>query len=120
MGMEKKIKDVKIEMGKGEKVSIRIPYDRELIEKVKTLPGRKWNPEEKYWGVPYEENLLSKLKALFGEALVVGPKSGIDPGYIQELLGHKSSKTTEIYTHVSKASLAKIKNPLDSMMEGEI
>ena len=38
---------------------------------------------------------------------------------IQELLGHKSSKTTEIYTHVSKANLAKIENPLDRLMKEE-
>ena len=29
--------------------------------------------------------------------------------YIQEVLGHKSSKTTEIYTHVTRASIACIK-----------
>ena len=39
-------------------------------------------------------------------------ESGIDLRYIQELLGHKSSKTTEIYTHVSKTILASIKNHL--------
>lgn len=42
-------------------------------------------------------------------------ESGTDLRYIQEILGHKDSKTTEIYTHVSTKSIGKIKSPLDSL-----
>ena len=42
-------------------------------------------------------------------------ENGTDLRIIQVLLGHKSSKTTEIYTHVSKRTLENIKNPFDEL-----
>jgi site-specific recombinase XerD len=40
---------------------------------------------------------------------------GTDIRYIQEILGHNSVKTTEIYTHITKKGGEQIKSPLDNL-----
>ncbi len=42
-------------------------------------------------------------------------EAGTNLRYIQEILGHKSSKTTEIYTHVSTHNIQNIKSPFDTL-----
>jgi integrase/recombinase XerD len=42
-------------------------------------------------------------------------EAGTDLRYIQEILGHSRSTTTEIYTHVSNKSIQKIASPFDDL-----
>jgi integrase/recombinase XerD len=42
-------------------------------------------------------------------------ENGLDIRYIQELLGHRSTRTTEIYTHVSRRNLAAIRSPIEDL-----
>jgi integrase/recombinase XerD len=40
-------------------------------------------------------------------------EAGTDLRSIQTLLGHSSSRTAEVYTHIATNGLSRIQNPLD-------
>ena len=42
-------------------------------------------------------------------------ENGTDLRYIQEILGHSRSTTTEIYTHVSTKGIQNVISPFDSL-----
>jgi SWI/SNF-related matrix-associated actin-dependent regulator of chromatin subfamily A-like protein 1 len=42
-------------------IQVRFPYDPKMIQAIKAIQGRRWNPKEKFWTVP---NLSSSRAAL--------------------------------------------------------
>ncbi len=118
--------------GKKDRIAPLSPKILEMLrEYYKVFKPKHYLFEGQTSGESYsEKSLQSVLKQALQKAKITKPatlhwlrhsyathllESGTDLRYIQELLGHNSSKTTEIYTHVSTKSIQQIKSPFDDL-----
>jgi site-specific recombinase XerD len=65
---------IQIRPGEGKQVVVVLPYSPERVAKIRTISGRRWHPEERYWTVPASEGTVERLLALFeGERVEIDP-----------------------------------------------
>ena len=127
---QRKILLIKQSKGKKDRIA---PLGEKTISLLRTYykacKPRTYLFEGQQAGMPYDERSLQKvLKQAVEKAGIRKSVSlhwlrhsyathllenGTDLRYIQEILGHSSSKTTEIYTHVSTKSIQNIISPFD-------
>ena len=55
-------------------ITVAFKYDPLLVEKVKTIEGRKWHKDEKYWSFPNTDVTVEKILKVFeGEEIHIDP-----------------------------------------------
>ncbi len=126
---------ITVRQGKGRKDRVTLLSDAAALvikEYAEGMSAQQWlfpgQDGRKHLTERSVQKLFEKCK---GEAGIVKPVSvhslrhsfathllegGTDLRYIQELLGHQSSKTTQRYTHVSVKDVRRIRSPLDGLM----
>ncbi len=93
---------IRVIKGDKNKVVVFIPYDPGLIDKIKTINGRRWNPEKKYWELPFREDLISKLKILFPENLSIDPELYLFPLEKELTIRKYSKRTVRSYVSINR------------------
>lgn len=92
-----------IERQGAKRVKLVFPFDRRLIEKVKTLPGKAWSESEKCWHLPFRSDHLAFLRKTFAGLAEILPdehagedkaKTVLPPEYFEQLRLRRYSRST--------------------------
>jgi len=68
---------VRISSGGDGRLWVEFRYSAAMVDKIKSIPGRRWHPEQKSWSVPAEPGMVERLRALFhGEEIEIDPRIG--------------------------------------------
>ncbi|MDP7079158.1 MAG: tyrosine-type recombinase/integrase [Candidatus Undinarchaeales archaeon] len=61
---------IRLQKTDDDRISLALPYDRDLIARIRTVTGRAWHVDEKVWTVPNDKGMVECLQALFPDITV--------------------------------------------------
>jgi integron integrase len=121
---------IHVERRKDGRLAVRFPYSVEAVSKMKSLPGRRWHPEDKTWSVPDAPGMPERLIALFTAASPSAAPSSESPptdarAAVEGLraairIRHYSPRTEEVYLGWATRFFASTRGPLESLGDADI
>jgi len=129
---------VKIIKGESGRILVSFSYNPVLVEKIKTIEGRRWHPEEKYWSFPNTDGTFGKIRQVFkDEEIYIDPALQIHLSSViardkvpkqshlenlrRELLSRKYSyKTVKAYIYFNRDFLIFIEKNPDEVNDSDV
>jgi len=128
---------IHIRPGEAGRLIVDLPYSPRRIDKIRTIPGRRWHHKEKLWSVPDTPDMRDRLSALFAGDEVHMASESREPGTrrpdqaagLDQLLlqvrktiraRHLSPRTEEAYIGWIRRFARRMQAPLEKLGEAEI
>ena len=85
-------------------IIVKFPYNKDHIEKIKTIDGYRWHIQKKYWYFPDNDGVVEKILFAFpGEDISIDPALQEFYALERELVSRKySTKTVKSYLHYNR------------------
>lgn len=83
------------------RIALLFDYDKDTIELIKQIKGRKWSQSRKFWHLPFEEDIINKLNEQFRGKLsfISFQKPHVFPPEYLETLELKNYSSATIKTY---------------------
>lgn len=122
---------VRVEPRPGNRLTVHFPYSPDAVAMIKTVPGRRWHPQDKTWSVPDAPGMPERLVALFGgrppsparassAAVSGGARAVLDRMREAIRLRHFSPRTEEVYLAWATRFLSQSKGSIEGLGEEDI
>ena len=117
---------IRLEKTDDDRISLMIPYDRDLIARIRTVTGRRWHQDEKVWTVPKEAGMVEHLQRLFPDISVevdpslngvVGPLERMRRKLVRK---RYSYKTVKAYMRFNEELLRFIGKEAEDVDNGDV